>query len=154
MSLFIGHFSTIKLPPSLFVTAVSVTSLTVINLYKTVAPTTIDTTTITSTMAATNKTGLKGLFNYRVTHPNSYCPFTLNYMYTLFPFRYLMSANCTWSTWTAWNICSKTCDGGTQLRFRVVVQTAQNGGSQCVHPSPSSAKGYQKMSKDLGSRAF
>ena len=137
LRLFIGHFSTIKLPPSLFVTAVSVASLTVINLYKTVTPTTMTTTT-TSTMAATNKTGLKGLFNHMVTHPNSYCPFTLIYMYTLFPFRYLMSANCTWSTWTAWNICSKTCDGGTQLRFRVVVQTAQNGGSQCVGESAQS----------------
>ena len=50
----------------------------------------------------------------------------------------LISVNCLWSDWNAWNDCSATCDGGTRLRSRFVKETAQNGGSQCTGGSAES----------------
>ena len=43
----------------------------------------------------------------------------------------LTSVNCTWSNWNAWSDCSASCGAGTQLRYRIVEETAQNGGLSC-----------------------
>ena len=40
--------------------------------------------------------------------------------------------NCKWGPYTEWSECSKTCDGGSQNRTRVLQQTALNGGMDCV----------------------
>ena len=43
--------------------------------------------------------------------------------------------DCEWGAWTAWLGCSKTCNGGTQLRTRTPSQQALNGGKVCTGSS-------------------
>ena len=42
-----------------------------------------------------------------------------------------LSADCTWSRWGEWGTCTKTCDGGVQLRSRIISQQAKEGGAPC-----------------------
>ena len=37
--------------------------------------------------------------------------------------------NCQWSNWSAWGICSKSCDGGTQTSTRSKTVWETNGGT-------------------------
>jgi len=39
--------------------------------------------------------------------------------------------DCKLSHWTSWSSCTKTCDGGTQMRNRNVLMPAQYGGQSC-----------------------
>ena len=36
-----------------------------------------------------------------------------------------------WGTWDTWATCSKTCDGGVQVRTRKVTTHEENGGTAC-----------------------
>ena len=66
----------------------------------------------------------------------------INFSYSSFTNLFLISVNCMWSGWTPWNDCSASCGGGTQLRYRTVEQTAENGGQMCEgEPSESQACG-------------
>ena len=40
--------------------------------------------------------------------------------------------NCKWGQWSSWSECSKSCDGGTQNRYRSKIQIAKFGGLQCL----------------------
>ena len=43
-----------------------------------------------------------------------------------------LSVNCTWDAWGAWETCSLTCGGGTQVRNRAVDQETLFGGNECT----------------------
>ena len=40
--------------------------------------------------------------------------------------------NCIWGTWNTWATCSKTCEGGIQVRTRKVDTHEENGGTACT----------------------
>ena len=48
-----------------------------------------------------------------------------------------ISVDCTWNTWSAWETCSVTCGGGSQVKVRTK-NPAQNGGAACVGASTES----------------
>ena len=39
--------------------------------------------------------------------------------------------DCEWGEYGNWTQCSKSCNGGTQVRTREIVTQALNGGEQC-----------------------
>ena len=39
--------------------------------------------------------------------------------------------NCTWANWESWGECTKTCDGGSQMRSRRISQPSMYGGEEC-----------------------
>jgi hypothetical protein len=43
----------------------------------------------------------------------------------------LTEVDCLWHAWTAWDMCSMSCGGGTQSRERYIRTHAQNGGKAC-----------------------
>ena len=43
----------------------------------------------------------------------------------------IILVNCTWNSWSAWEICSVSCGNGTQERNRTKIP-AQQGGADCV----------------------
>ena len=40
--------------------------------------------------------------------------------------------DCKVSNWAGWSECSTSCGFGTMERTRTVIQTAKNGGKQCL----------------------
>ena len=40
--------------------------------------------------------------------------------------------DCHWSSWSTWSPCSKSCGNGQKAKTRTVLQTARNGGKDCV----------------------
>lgn len=43
-------------------------------------------------------------------------------------------ADCRFSMWGVWSVCSATCDGGMHTRSRTIVSEAANGGQACEGP--------------------
>ena len=44
----------------------------------------------------------------------------------------LPTVNCAWTVWNAWDTCTKSCDGGTQQRTRVIGAPPKYGGTNCT----------------------
>ena len=43
-------------------------------------------------------------------------------------------ADCIWSSWSSWSICTKTCDGGTRTSNRTINEAELDGGKICDGP--------------------
>ena len=39
--------------------------------------------------------------------------------------------DCVWGGWEAWTTCTKTCNGGVQVRAKIVSNYEENGGAAC-----------------------
>ena len=44
----------------------------------------------------------------------------------------MFTVHCAWSAWNPWGSCSKTCDGGTHQRSRVIGAAPNYGGTNCT----------------------
>ena len=51
---------------------------------------------------------------------------------SLYTICYEFIVNCSWSAWSDWTSCSKTCGNGIRVKSRKVEIPAKNGGSECL----------------------
>ena len=42
--------------------------------------------------------------------------------------------HCQWESWESWSPCTKTCEGGSQRRTRIIKVQTEHGGESCQGP--------------------
>ena len=47
----------------------------------------------------------------------------------------MISVNCSWGEWGAWESCSVTCQGGVKSSTRAIARPAKYGGTSCTGES-------------------